>query len=118
MILNIADLVNPETGNTYRQDNMAKKHTIPIGSLVEIVHNPIPGIKDDPEDLLEIGIRLHVVAHTRDCDGTPLYSLGIYGNEGDLCVMGDVTLKAGRFSPRILQTFHGYGEEQLKLIER
>jgi hypothetical protein len=34
--LNVADLKNPDTGNTFRQDNNAMKHNIPLGSLVEI----------------------------------------------------------------------------------
>jgi hypothetical protein len=58
--MHIADLVNPKTGKTYREENSELTHTIPIGSLVEDI---------------ETGIRLFVVMHTRDCDQTPLYSL-------------------------------------------
>lgn len=57
--INIADLVNPDTGKTYRQENAELTHKIPIGSLVE----------------LETGVRLFVVDHYRDCDMTPLYCL-------------------------------------------
>ena len=57
--INIADLVNPHTGKTYREENAELKHKIPIGSLVE----------------LDTGVRLFVVHHSRDCDMTPLYSL-------------------------------------------
>ena len=61
-MINIADCKDPNDshGRTYRELNLAIKHKFPIGSLVE----------------LENGARLFVVAHTRDCDGTPLY--GIY----------------------------------------
>lgn len=47
------------TGRTIREANLARKHRIPIGSLVE----------------LDNGCRLFVVKHERDCDGAPLYTL-------------------------------------------
>lgn len=69
--VNIANLVEAN-GKTVRQNNEAKGHTIPLGSLVEI-----HGL--DSEDSLESeqldGLRLFVVDHSRDCDGSPLYSL-------------------------------------------
>jgi hypothetical protein len=52
-----------KNGKTVRENNMAQTHNFPIGSLVEI--------KDTQE-------RLYVKKHTRDCDGTPLYSLSVY----------------------------------------
>ncbi|MFW6046300.1 MAG: hypothetical protein ACOCP4_00655 [Candidatus Woesearchaeota archaeon] len=53
-------------GRTWKQNNFKKPHNIPLGTLVEI-NNP---------ELEEFhGMRLLVVKHTRDCDGTPLYSL-------------------------------------------
>jgi hypothetical protein len=58
-IINTSDLVNPESGRTYREENLEKGHSIPLGALVEL---------DD-------GVRLFVVMHGRDCDGTPLYWL-------------------------------------------
>lgn len=62
-IVNIADLVDPndERGRTYRQINNEMTHSIPIGALVQV----------------ETGERLVVKMHTRDCDGTPLYSIGL-----------------------------------------
>ena len=65
--VNIADLTNPETGKTYRQENNEKQHKIPLGSLVEV--------KGDEYDSKVNGLRLWVVMHQRDCDGTPLYGL-------------------------------------------
>lgn len=64
--INIADLVNEETGKTYREENAEKIHNIPIGALVEVRQM---GNSD--------GARLFVVSHERDCDMTPLYSLAI-----------------------------------------
>jgi len=48
-------------GKTIKENNTAIKHSIPIGTLVEI----------------ETGVRLFILKHHRDCDGTPLYSIGI-----------------------------------------
>jgi hypothetical protein len=87
MMINVADLVDPSDpeGRTYRQINAARMHNIPIGTLVE----------------LDTGERLRVMMHTRDCDRTPLYSLGIAGDEY-------------QNSPGQLR--HGYDEECLKVI--
>lgn len=60
--IHVADLVNPETNKTYREENTEKTHGISIGSLVEDI---------------DTGIRLFVVYHTRDCDMTPLYALAV-----------------------------------------
>lgn len=68
-IIVIADVVDPadERGRTYRQINSEIQHAIPVGALVEI----------------ETGERLRVKLHTRDCDGTPLYSIGLTGYADD-----------------------------------
>lgn len=60
--INIADLVDPndKDGRTWRQINNAEGHNIPIGTRVTTYNNMV----------------LFVTQHTRDCDGTPLYSLG------------------------------------------
>ena len=111
-IVNVADLKNPETGLTYRQENNARQHLYAINSLVE------------PED--EGGVRLFVVEHTRDCDGTPLYNLSYVpavkiptkkdykgdpaSNYEELFFRGhDNGFRAGLISS-------GYSEESLKLI--
>ena len=57
----IHDFINPETGNTYKEDNLKLEHSFEVGSLVEYV---------------DTGVRLFVVAHQRDCDGSLLYALG------------------------------------------
>jgi len=60
-MVNVADLKDPNDsqGRTYRQVNNAKTHKFGIGVLVE----------------LNNGVRLFTAKQTRDCDGTPLYSL-------------------------------------------
>jgi len=59
--INIADLkdISDPQGRTYRQINNDTQHTFNVGSLVE----------------LEGGCRLFIAKLTRDCDGTPLYTL-------------------------------------------
>lgn len=57
--INIADL-DSGNGKSYREVNLAKNHNMKVGQLVEIS---------------ETGCRLFIVKLTRDCDGTPLYSL-------------------------------------------
>lgn len=68
-IINIADLKDSDDpqGRTYREINNAIQHKYPIGSLVELGDPEYPSVMD--------GVRLFVVCHTRDCDGTPLYEL-------------------------------------------
>ncbi len=52
-------------GKTIREENLEKQHAIPLKTLVEV---NVPYIE-------EHGLRAFVCEHTRDCDGTPLYSL-------------------------------------------
>jgi hypothetical protein len=60
-IVKISDLKDPDDplGRTYREVNNSKGHVFKVGELVE----------------LDSGVRLFVSKLTRDCDGTPLYSL-------------------------------------------
>ncbi len=86
LMLNVADIVDPKTNKTFRQMNSELKHNIPIGTLVE----------------LENGIRLHIIKHNRDCDQTPLYSLGMLDDSDDVL---------GKF-------FHGYCEDSLTVVKK
>lgn len=93
----LGDLKDKETGRTFRQLNMEKTHKIPVGALVEITY--------DSERLgFKNGLRLHVINHSRDCDGTPLYVIGVAGT----------TWLDGPF---VRNGFPGYSEDSIKLIE-
>lgn len=96
----VHDLVNPETGNTYREDNLAKHHNIPIGALVEIVSD-----KEDPSEW--DGLRLFVVRHHRDCDGTPLYGMSFDRDD-----LEDENPKL--FNRSVL---HGFPEDSLSVVQ-
>jgi len=50
-----------KNGKTIRENNLEKTHKYPIGSLIELTD----------------GERLYVMSYGRDCDGSPLYRLGI-----------------------------------------
>lgn len=62
-----------QNGKSVKENNMQVHHVIPIGAIVEIIDS----YNDYPEEFVsnEHGIRLFVVSHDRDCDGTPLYGL-------------------------------------------
>lgn len=65
----IHDIVE-ENGRTVRENNLDREHAIPLGTLVEIVPEDDEWAEEEYD-----GVRLYVVKHTRDCDGSPLYSL-------------------------------------------
>lgn len=94
--LNVADLVNPESGKTYREENSELQHNIPIGSLVEVA----------------TGERLTVVKHTRDCDQTPLYTLGLKDQFKHYENLEEYLEAYQLWAP----LYHGYSEESLKVI--
>lgn len=75
-IMMFSDIVE-ENGKTIRENNMEKIHKIPIGSVVDVELDECldyePGT--EYETFIRGKARLVVVAHNRDCDGTPLYSL-------------------------------------------
>ena len=58
-------------GKTIRENNLAKSHTIPLGTLVEVKFDSWFG----DGACWKVHARLWVVLHQRDCDGTPLYGL-------------------------------------------
>lgn len=70
-LVNVADLVNPATGKTYREENKERSHAIPIGELVEFKLSQWHG----DGCCQKIHARMWVVLHSRDCDGTPLYGV-------------------------------------------
>lgn len=67
----VSNLVE-ENGKTVRENNLEKTHEIPIGALVEITY------EEDKNS--QKGVRMFVVNHSRDCDGTPLYDLSYEPN--------------------------------------
>jgi len=71
-----SDLVE-ENGRTVRENNLKLGHKIPLGSRVKVevgvegAYNQASGT-----DRVPVTMELYVVEHTRDCDGTPMYTYG------------------------------------------
>jgi hypothetical protein len=86
VFMNVADIKCPDDpqGRTYRQINAEKKHSIPLGTLVEY--------RD--------GVRLFVVAYTRDWDGPSTFIYNnqqwLYDHHFGLYVIRNVKLLQGR----------------------
>lgn len=95
----IHDIVNPDTGMTYKEENLAKVHQIPIGTLVEILPNEY-GYEYG-------GVRLFIVHHHRDCDGTPLYAMSAKKSD-------TVLSQKGFANPSWI---NGFAEESLRVVE-
>lgn len=108
-------------GKTIKENNLAKKHNIPLNAIVEAE------ISDEHSHTFYKGKgRFYVVAHTRDCDGTPLYSISLDKTEvvnsddiiGIICnCEGKHIVIKQEISRKIFYRVHsGYNEELLKLI--
>lgn len=96
--IHIADLVDQTTGKTHREMNNEKRHAIPIGALVEVKFDTWFGLGA----CWKVHARLWVVAHRRDCDGTPLYSISQWD---------DPAFAMSHFA------HHGFSEESLTVVE-
>ena len=65
------NLTNPQTGKSFKDENLEIPHNIPLGTLVEVKWDSWFG----DGACWKVHARLWVVRHNRDCDGTPLYTL-------------------------------------------
>ncbi|HEY2252647.1 MAG TPA: hypothetical protein VGH74_16350 [Planctomycetaceae bacterium] len=99
VFVNIADLVDTDDPQqrTHRQINAEKRHSIPVGALVEILPY---------EDSTHNGVRMFVALHARDCDQTPLYWLSPCED--------DLIQKVGEFANRTW--IGGFDEGSLVII--
>jgi hypothetical protein len=85
-------------GQTIRENNLDRPHAIPIGALVEARWDEWFG----NGACWKVHARLWVVAHTRDCDGTPLYTLSRWNDPA--------------FGHHVRDEHYGFGEESLTVI--
>lgn len=102
-LVNFADLKNPASGKTYRQENAEMVHNIPLDTLVEVI---------GWEGSKHTGVRGYVCRHDRDCDQTPLYAISL-----------EKGLREDKYGLElkhlILSAFaHGFAEDGLKIIKR
>jgi len=103
----------------FRYDHLT--HKIPLGDVVECEVNGegcgafslVKGADGEQIVLGPLGkARMIVVMHTRDCDGTPLYTLGSYPVEYPAtALMASQELNLYRIMARLV--LHGYAEESL-----
>jgi hypothetical protein len=98
---NCVDPKDPK-GRSYKEVNMERQHSWPVGSLVEI--------NADEEHDQNGGVRLFVAECGRDCDGEPLYWLAMTIEE-----LGKTSewYKQNRVFRKLEG---GYSEESLTLI--
>tara|TARA_B100002019_G_C20904442_1_gene419694 strand:+ start:106 stop:447 length:342 start_codon:yes stop_codon:yes gene_type:complete len=105
--------IKESNGKTIRENNLEVKHSIPLGTIVEI----------DCDYCEEHGLRLFVGLHSRDCDGTPLYSLtfnkSLVGKEFAIETLRTITCPVEKqiFIASMAKFMHGYSEEMLKVID-
>lgn len=113
-----SDIVE-ENGKTIRENNLEIKHLYPVGTLVEVAFDQYFGGCCG----MAIKAHLYVIAHSRDCDGSPLYMLAPkHPDEWREAFNATVEefLALGLFSPKkllikdMLGFFtHGHGEDGL-----
>lgn len=100
--------IRTPSGKTWKEENAELPHRIPIGALVEI-QDPEGGVVNDAR------ARLWVVEHTRDCDMTPLYSLGTKTRQMQ---WEDAKQRGSEIAHVYAMGFEGgYTEDNLKIIE-
>ena len=97
-IIFVHDIVE-ENGKTIKENNLAKHHNIPLGTLVEVKWDEWFG----EGACWKVHARLWVVSHDRDCDGTPLYALSKWNDP--------------EFAKQVKQTHNGFSEESLTPVE-
>lgn len=121
----VSDIVEAN-GKTIKENNRAIMHDIELGKLVEITYKS----EYEEEDESNYGLRLFVVNHSRDCDGTPLYDLSFNRNAYKEFKESDDLIKKGVFENRMDENLtrfmnqrssgailRHYGRESLKVVE-
>ena len=97
-----------QNGKTWKENNLEKVHTIPLDTLVEINY----------PDSKYHRMRMYVVHYDRDCDGTPIYSLGKkgdrYRNPTEEDTEGDTW---ARKMFNLTDIHYAFGEESLIVIK-
>lgn len=112
-------------GKTIRQNNLAMKHTLPLGTLVEAEVS----VEMAKGTFLTGKAKFYVFTHDRDCDGTPLYGIASESWESladclqktpeeMMSIMhGDRNVWYRIMGAFKIQYFHGYSEDILAVVE-
>lgn len=70
----IGDVIE-KNGKTIKENNLTKKHNLKLDSLVSLIKYNDEEYFKYHDCVIQDGVTLYVSKLTRDCDGTPLYSL-------------------------------------------
>ena len=112
-------------GKTIRQNNLSKKHSLPLGTLVEAEVS----VEMAKGTYLTGKAKFYIFTHDRDCDGTPLYGIASDSWEGlaDCFQKTPEEMRSIMHGDRIvwnrimgafnIKYFHGYSEDILTVIE-
>ena len=110
----------PVSGRLLHDENTKKQHQIPLGSIVEVEVDmdagwgPYEIAKNDGNEIC-IGIvgkvRMYVVKHSRDYDGTPLYSIA-----SKPIVPPDDVGERLKYDAMVRFCMHGIDEESMKVV--
>lgn len=120
-IIMFGDIVE-ENDRTIRENRQAIKHAIPLGAMVEVVYDEYLGDGCGRA----VWERMYVIAHNRDCDGSPLYGLGRVPPDQWLehyHTTVEEWQQLGTFDAKkllinaMVQSSHGYGEDSLTVVE-
>jgi hypothetical protein len=105
-IIPYSSIVEPN-GKTIRENNLETRHAIPLGTLVETQVDTYYGQGASIKGVA----RMFVCKHSRDCDGTTLYSLtphyGWYTN---------LDFNSSQVRDAICRVENGYAEDSLKVV--
>lgn len=108
VLVAVHDLIDSDTGQSFREMNLEKTHAIPLGTLVEIQSG---SNEEDCEWGNGDGARLFVISHSRDCDGTPLYNM-----VHRLQDSGGTSSKQSLLNRMSKPVINGYSGDSLKII--
>lgn len=79
-VMFVQDIIE-SNGKTVKENNLQKVHKYPIGTMIKYELKHIDHIENHGTDK-EICMGIHgtlcgfILTHDRDCDGTPLYTIG------------------------------------------
>lgn len=111
VIVSAYDLIETN-GRTWRENRLALKHNIPIGALVDV---EIEKCFADNTSIKGV-VRMYVLWHGRDCDGTPLYWLGTSPEGADDWPPDGSNVIARMLHRYIYGVEGGFHEDRLRVV--
>jgi hypothetical protein len=117
-VINFKDIVE-ENGKTIEQNNLSKGYKFPLGTLVKFKLGNYNNKTEKGTVYTNVEGHLYVVEHTRDCDGSPLYTLGecstMDAEMVDLMTRGMNDMRKRVFLKGFYGLIYNMGEESLEI---